>query len=56
MHEETTPLVTLEPKLPHGLLDTRILRVTEIVKHHKGALFENGTPCLYLTYCVFPIV
>ncbi len=56
MNEEATSLFTLETKVPYGLLNPWILRVTEIVKHHKGTLFEGRTPCLYLTYGVFPVV
>lgn len=56
MNKEATLLFTLELKVPHSLLNTRILRVTEIIKHHKGALFEGRTPRLYLTYGVIPVV
>lgn len=56
VNEEATLLYTLEPKIPHGLLNPWILRVTEIVEHHNGALFEGGTPRLYLAYGVFPVV
>lgn len=56
VHEEATSLFTLELKMPYGLLNPWIFRVTEIVKHHEGTLFEGRTPRLHLTYGVFPVV
>jgi hypothetical protein len=56
VNEQAMSLFTHEPEVPHRFLNPWIIRVAEVVEHHKGPLSERRTPRFNLIYGAFPVV